>query len=160
MPGPRTMNGPCGTGQTRELSHQITYGLGASLAVVKERFDLVADEDHRYLLLGARIGQRVDALEAAVASAGTMYAADRLHAVRIAAKKVRYALEVDRELTRSRAMARINRLKALQDALGDIHDFEILVERIRDGEAAECPCRLPAHAENKHNQSKDPIPLA
>lgn len=64
--------------------------------------------------------------------AGGLYVPERLHAVRIAAKKLRYALEVERELTRSRAVARIHRLKRLQDALGEIHDFEILLQHVRE----------------------------
>jgi outer membrane protein OmpA-like peptidoglycan-associated protein len=32
-----------GTGQSRSLGHQLTYGLGASYAVVKDRFDVVGE---------------------------------------------------------------------------------------------------------------------
>ena len=93
--------------------------------------------DHEAELLSARrrAARRAQHLRAEINRAGALYVSERLHAVRVAAKKVRYALEVDRELTRSRALARINRLKALQDALGDIHDFEILIERIREVQA-------------------------
>jgi CHAD domain-containing protein len=71
-----------------------------------------------------------------IGRAGGLYNSERLHAVRVAAKKLRYAMEVDRELTRSRAMARINRLKNLQDALGEIHDYEILLEHTREVQIA------------------------
>ena len=63
--------------------------------------------------------------------AGGLYQPEQLHMVRVAAKKLRYALEVDCELSRSRAMARVDRIKALQDGLGEIHDFEILLEHTR-----------------------------
>jgi CHAD domain-containing protein len=79
-----------------------------------------------------RAARRAVGLRTEIRRAGGLYVSERLHAVRVAAKKLRYALEVDRELARSRAMARINRLKALQDALGDIHDYEILIERTRE----------------------------
>jgi CHAD domain-containing protein len=65
-----------------------------------------------------------------------LYDPERLHAVRVATKKLRYSLEVERELSRSRAMARINRLRRLQDALGQIHDFEILLEHTREVQAS------------------------
>jgi CHAD domain-containing protein len=93
--------------------------------------------DHEAELTSARrrAAGRAQDLRAEISRAGALYVSERLHAVRVAAKKVRYALEVDRELTRSRAMSRINRLKALQDALGDIHDFEILVDRVREVQA-------------------------
>jgi CHAD domain-containing protein len=82
-----------------------------------------------------RAGRRAVRMRIAIGCAGGLYAPERLHGVRVAAKKLRYALEVDRELTRSRALARINRLKRLQDALGRIHDFEILLEHTRTVQA-------------------------
>jgi CHAD domain-containing protein len=83
-----------------------------------------------------RAARRAVRLRAEIGRTGGLYDAERLHAVRVATKKLRYALEVDRELTRSRAVARINRLKRLQDALGEIHDFEILIDHTRKVQAA------------------------
>jgi CHAD domain-containing protein len=40
-------------------------------------------------------------------------------------------MEIERELKRSRATARITQLKRLQDLLGRMHDFEILIDRTR-----------------------------
>ena len=51
--------------------------------------------------------------------------------MRIAAKKLRYALEIVRDLSRSRATARILTLKRAQDLLGRIHDLEVLIARTR-----------------------------
>ncbi|MEZ5287984.1 MAG: CHAD domain-containing protein [Vicinamibacterales bacterium] len=74
-------------------------------------------------------------LRKSVGRAGGLYEPERLHTVRVAAKKLRYALEVERELTRSRATARITRLKRLQDALGEMHDYEVLLGHVRDVQA-------------------------
>ena len=60
-----------------------------------------------------------------------MYLPDRLHEVRIAVKKLRYAMEVARELSGSRATARIEALKRMQDLLGRMHDLEVLIARTR-----------------------------
>ena len=76
-------------------------------------------------------GTRAALLRAAIDHAGQLYLADRLHRVRVAAKKVRYALEILRELTHSRATARIKRVKAQQDLLGRMHDLEVLIDRTR-----------------------------
>jgi CHAD domain-containing protein len=76
-------------------------------------------------------GVRARQLRAAIEYAGGIYLADRLHKVRIAAKKLRYALEIERELTHSRSTARLNRLKIQQDLLGRMHDLEILIDRTR-----------------------------
>jgi CHAD domain-containing protein len=79
---------------------------------------------------------RARKLRAAIDRAGSVYLADRLHRVRIEAKKLRYALEIQRELTRSRSTALLNRLKHQQDLLGRIHDLEVLIERTRDVQAS------------------------
>lgn len=93
-----------------------------------------------------RVASRVDALALAIDRAGGMYLPDRLHAVRIAVKKLRYALELQREIRRSRATARIAQLKAFQDLLGRVHDLEVLMDRVRATEVEETSVnRLVAH---------------
>jgi CHAD domain-containing protein len=84
----------------------------------------------------AQAALRARKLRAAIDRAGGIYLADRLHRVRIEAKKLRYALEIQRELTHSRATARLARLKHQQDLLGRIHDLEILLERTREVQAS------------------------
>ena len=79
---------------------------------------------------------RARKLRAAIDRAGGIYLADRLHRVRIEAKKLRYALEIQRQLTRSRSMARLNRLKHQQDLLGRVHDLEVLIDRSREVQAS------------------------
>jgi CHAD domain-containing protein len=85
----------------------------------------------RLRLVIKRAGRRAFALQAAIENAGNIYLADRLHQVRIAVKKLRYVLEIARELSRSRASARIRMLKNAQDLLGRMHDLEVLITRIR-----------------------------
>jgi CHAD domain-containing protein len=75
--------------------------------------------------------ERAVKLRAAIERAGSIYLADRLHRVRIEAKKLRYALEIQRELTRSRSVAGLARLKVQQDLLGRMHDLEILIAHAR-----------------------------
>jgi CHAD domain-containing protein len=75
--------------------------------------------------------QRARNLKAAIERAGGIYLADRLHRVRVEAKKLRYALEIQRELAKSRSAAGLNRLKTEQDLLGRMHDLEILIDKAR-----------------------------
>lgn len=82
---------------------------------------------------------RALALRDAIEHAGGIYLADRLHRVRVAAKKLRYALEIQRELTKSRSTAQLNRLKTQQDLLGRMHDLEILIDRARGVQATLTP---------------------
>jgi CHAD domain-containing protein len=78
-----------------------------------------------------RAGKRARRLRVAIGKAGGLYVPERLHRVRVAAKKLRYALEIQRALARGRARAQLNRLKAQQDLLGRMHDLEILSQRTR-----------------------------
>ena len=78
-----------------------------------------------------RSARRAARLRGAIENAGAIYLPDRLHEVRVAVKKLRYALEVSRELSGSRAVAQIRTLKQVQDLLGRMHDLEVLILRVR-----------------------------
>lgn len=79
----------------------------------------------------ARTARRAGRLRSAIENAGSIYLPDRLHEVRIAVKKLRYALELVRDVSGARATARLGRLKAAQDLLGRMHDLEVLIARVR-----------------------------
>jgi len=79
----------------------------------------------------ARIAKRAHALNDAAAHAGALYLPDRLHAVRIALKKFRYALELDAEMSGVRTTADLTALKRVQGLLGRLHDLDVLIERLR-----------------------------
>ncbi len=78
-----------------------------------------------------RAARRGTALRDAIEHAAAVYLPDRLHEVRIAVKKLRYAMEIARELGHSRARARLERLKGAQDVLGRMHDLEMIIARTR-----------------------------
>jgi hypothetical protein len=93
------------------------------------------------------IFETVEVLRAAIERAGGIYLPERLHRVRIEAKKLRYALELQRELTHSRSRTHLNRLKSQQDLLGRMHDLEILIDRTRAVQASLAPRHRRAMAE-------------
>jgi CHAD domain-containing protein len=78
-----------------------------------------------------RAARRAERLRLAIENAAGIYLPDRLHDVRIAVKKLRYAMELVRELSGSRAAAKLRTLKESQDLLGRIRDLEILIARTR-----------------------------
>jgi CHAD domain-containing protein len=121
------------------LQHQLHDPLSHRPAVDRHDADLRSAR--------RRSAQRAVGLRAEVRRTGALYDSERLHAVRIATKKLRYALEVERELMNSRAIARINRLKEMQDALGQIHDYEILLARTREVQAAIATSNRPLSVE-------------
>jgi CHAD domain-containing protein len=76
--------------------------------------------------LGARLLKRSKALAAAIAAAGHMYAPEQLHKVRIAAKKLRYAMELAFDAGVKAASAPVRAVKHAQDTLGRLHDLQVL----------------------------------
>jgi CHAD domain-containing protein len=118
----------------RDMLAEITP---SRLDKLRKRLVRVAAPDRRAIAgdalaeANAQTASRARRLRDAIDRAGGIYLADRLHRVRVAAKKLRYALEIQRELTRSRSTAYLNRLRTQQDLLGRIHDLEILIDRTR-----------------------------
>jgi CHAD domain-containing protein len=86
-----------------------------------------------------RAARRAIRLQEAIENAAGLYLPDRLHEVRVAVKKLRYALEVSRELRGSRATVRIRTLKEAQDLLGRMHDHEVLIARVRGVQGSKAP---------------------
>ena len=91
------------------------------------------------LAVDAQVAGRASRLSAAMAEAGAMYLPERLHAVRIAMKKLRYAFELSTELAGARNGAGLNALKRGQDLLGRMHDLQVLIERVRQVQASLTP---------------------
>ena len=76
--------------------------------------------------LSARLLKRAQRLTTAVDEAGQMYAPPPLHQVRIAAKKLRYGLEIAAGVGVAAAAPHVRTLKRMQDLLGRMHDLQVL----------------------------------
>jgi len=61
-----------------------------------------------------------------VSAAGAILIVDRVHAVRIAVKRLRYALELTEELRLARTATLVSSLRSIQDVLGQLHDLDVL----------------------------------
>ena len=57
-------------------------------------------------------------------------AVEQLHALRIAAKRLRYTLELFRDVFGQRGDALIDQIKAVQEDLGEIHDHDVRLDLI------------------------------
>jgi CHAD domain-containing protein len=90
-------------------------------------------------VLAARLVKRAKRLGSAVVEAGHIYGPERLHAVRIAAKKLRYTLELAAEGGVAAARPLVAALKRTQETLGRLHDLQILQHHV-----AEVQAQLPA----------------
>ena len=80
--------------------------------------------------LALRLTTRARRLEKAIDEAGQIYAAEALHQVRIAAKKLRYALEIADESGAAPCGDTLKVIKRVQDALGRLHDLQILQHHV------------------------------
>lgn len=80
--------------------------------------------------LALRIAKRGRRLDKAITEAGQIYAPEALHQVRIDAKKLRYALEIADESGAAPCHATVRVIKRVQDALGRLHDLQVLQHHI------------------------------
>jgi CHAD domain-containing protein len=92
--------------------------------------------------LDARVARRAAQLTDAIAKAGAVYLPERLHRVRIAVKKLRYAVELAAEAGRPSMGAALRALKRSQDVLGRMHDLQRLIERTHAQQASLTPPQL------------------
>ncbi len=79
-------------------------------------------------VLRHRIGHRAGELRAAIDHASAVYFPNRLHRVRIAAKKLRYSVELAQQSGLSSDLHVLGELKRGQESLGQLHDAQVLLD--------------------------------
>ncbi|MFP5379873.1 MAG: CHAD domain-containing protein, partial [Vicinamibacteria bacterium] len=77
--------------------------------------------------LSAQLDTRAQRLRHAIDEAGVLFVPDALHEVRIAAKKLRYAIELVGECRLASVTRQLSTLKRMQDVLGRLHDLDVLL---------------------------------
>jgi CHAD domain-containing protein len=88
--------------------------------------------------LAHRVIDRARTLADAVSASGAMLNVERIHLVRIAVKRLRYALELAGELRLARTQSLVSSLRVVQDLLGSLHDIDVLRARL-----ARVGCEIP-----------------
>jgi CHAD domain-containing protein len=90
--------------------------------------------------IDARVAKRAARLASAMSDAGALYLPERLHAVRIAGKKLRYSVELSTEASGARSGgADLRVLKRSQELLGRMHDVQMLIDEVRQTQASLTP---------------------
>jgi len=84
----------------------------------------------------ARVARRGARFAAAIEDAGAVYLPERLHGVRIALKKMRYAVELSADIAGQPTTPELRTLKRGQDLLGRLHDVQALIDRVRQLQAS------------------------
>lgn len=92
--------------------------------------------------IDARVARRAARLGEASNGATAVYLPERLHGVRIAIKKLRYALELSSSLGRQGRGPALRTLKRTQETLGRMHDLQVLIDRVREAQASLMPPNL------------------
>ena len=87
-------------------------------------------------VLATRLMRRAKTLAAALENAGPVYAPERLHQVRIATKKLRYALEIAGDAGVAATAPLLKQLRRHQERLGRLHDLQVLLKHVRETEAS------------------------
>jgi len=106
-----------------------TEKLGRRLASVRRALGDATAQAWRGTL-AVRIARRARRLERAMQAAGQIYAPESLHQVRIAAKKLRYALEIADEAGAVPCRDVVRTIKRVQDTLGRLHDLQVLQHHV------------------------------
>jgi CHAD domain-containing protein len=94
--------------------------------------------------LATSLVERARRLGRALDEAGTHYAAESLHALRLAVKKLRYSLELAEDVAGLPAAREVRALRRMQERLGRLHDLHVLqvwLARV----AATWPAAAPRH---------------
>lgn len=107
-----------------ELSRQVT-GLTPGLLTLHFGHSGWRDK------LRAHVAERAAAVGRSMQHASGVYFPNRSHAARLAMKRLRYALELAQETGAWRVPRAIRRLRKAQDALGQAHDREMLLGRLK-----------------------------
>ena len=123
------------TDRRREMRRQIeAVGRGALRTRTDRAADAVAAQavtaDVPRAIAGY-LARRADRVIEHAALCGTLYSVDRLHALRIAAKKLRYTLETIQGLAGASTAPAILLLKGAQQRLGRLHDVQVLMGAIQ-----------------------------
>ena len=86
--------------------------------------------------LAATLMRRARGLKVVLEEAGPLYTPERIHDVRIAIKKLRYALEIAQDAGQAGIKPLLKVLKREQDRLGHLHDRESLLKHVHEAEAS------------------------
>jgi CHAD domain-containing protein len=98
-----------------------------------------SEDAHRHAwraALAATLLRRAKRLKEALDDAGSLYAPERIHGVRIASKKLRYALEIAADAGLAGVTPQLKALKREQERLGRLHDLQSLLKHVQRTQAS------------------------
>ena len=129
-----------------------TRKLERDLAEVARLMGMRQQTDAWAQVLASRMESRARALRETVDAAGPLYIADRVHAVRIATKRLRYVLELAGDTGEARTRRAVRDARSVQETLGRLHDLDVLAGLMQGliAAAAGEPWQAPLEAARLH----------
>ena len=129
-----------------------TRKLERDLAEVARLLGMRQQTDAWAQVLASRMESRARALRETVDAAGPLYIADRVHAVRIATKRLRYVLELAGDTGEARTKRAVRDARSVQEILGRLHDLDVLAGLMQGliATAAGEPWHAPLEAARLH----------
>jgi CHAD domain-containing protein len=104
-----------------------------------ERAGTTAAARRWHAAVDIRIARRAARLRSALQESGAVYLPERLHAVRITVKKLRYAAELGADIAGDKSTPDIRLLRRTQETLGRLHDLQVLIDQVREVQASLTP---------------------
>lgn len=117
------------------LARTDAPGLEARLRALARGLQEAPDGSAMAAAFVAETRRRARALTDAMGEAGTVYAVEPLHRMRIAAKKLRYVLEVGSRALPGVGGRATRSLRQLQTRLGRLHDIQMTQQHVRTAAA-------------------------
>jgi len=119
---------------TGKADRSIRRKIGRDLEDVTDAMTVIGTDREWVKELACHVTRRAGRLRRLVGAAGSLYVSERIHAVRIEAKKLRYVFEIASETGEAECLSAVTYLKKVQQVLGRLHDFEVLQGLMRSVE--------------------------
>ncbi len=119
------------TNNTKEFATQFSEGLDTATALPKNAAK--AQKQLTFLKMSATvIGERLQELEQLSDSLYKPFEVETIHEMRIAAKRLRYALELFQQCWGRPLAGYAKKVAGMQQALGDLHDCDVWIDNLGD----------------------------
>ena len=116
---------------TGKLDRSTRRKVGQAIEDVTDTMTGIGTDREWVKELARHFTRRAGRLRRLVRAAGSLYVSERVHAVRIEAKKLRYMFEIASETGEAESLSSVTHLKKVQQVLGRLHDLEVLQDLMR-----------------------------
>lgn len=125
-----------------KVDGSIRRKIGRDIQGVTDAMTVIGTDREWVKELARQVSRHAGRLRRLVGVAGSLYVSERVHAVRIEAKKLRYMFEIASETGEAECLSAVTYLKKVQQVLGRLHDLEVLQGLMRSIERPAEPYQM------------------